>query len=120
MVVGASGQQFPPSTASEARSRHFRSCAVRSWRHVGEADMADGAEENVKPNSEESLEASSGEEETSPGDGGETSAAAKTFRDLGVTEVLCEACDQLGWKSPTKIQIEAVPVALQGERTGTQ
>lgn len=33
----------------------------------------------------------------------------------GVTEVLCEACDQLGWKSPTKIQIEAIPVALQGE-----
>uniref|UniRef100_A0A8C6WE20 RNA helicase n=1 Tax=Neogobius melanostomus TaxID=47308 RepID=A0A8C6WE20_9GOBI len=32
----------------------------------------------------------------------------------GVTEVLCEACDQLGWKSPTKIQIEAIPVALQG------
>ena len=33
----------------------------------------------------------------------------------GVTEVLCEACSQLGWKSPTKIQIEAIPVALQGE-----
>ncbi|CAF92169.1 unnamed protein product, partial [Tetraodon nigroviridis] len=33
----------------------------------------------------------------------------------GVTEVLCEACDQLGWKSPTKIQIEAIPVALQGK-----
>lgn len=33
----------------------------------------------------------------------------------GVTDVLCEACDQLGWKVPTKIQIEAIPVALQGE-----
>lgn len=33
----------------------------------------------------------------------------------GVTEVLCEACDQLGWKSPTKIQMEALPVALQGQ-----
>lgn len=33
----------------------------------------------------------------------------------GVTEVLCDACEQLGWKSPTKIQVEAVPVALQGE-----
>ncbi|GAA6072094.1 probable ATP-dependent RNA helicase DDX47, partial [Tachysurus ichikawai] len=38
----------------------------------------------------------------------------KSFKDLGVTEVLCEACDQLGWKKPTKIQIEAIPVALQG------
>uniref|UniRef100_A0A673L9Y7 Uncharacterized protein n=1 Tax=Sinocyclocheilus rhinocerous TaxID=307959 RepID=A0A673L9Y7_9TELE len=32
----------------------------------------------------------------------------------GVTEVLCEACDLLGWKKPTKIQIEAIPVALEG------
>ncbi|PKK29815.1 DEAD (Asp-Glu-Ala-Asp) box polypeptide 47 [Columba livia] len=32
----------------------------------------------------------------------------------GVTDVLCEACDQLGWKVPTKIQVEAIPVALQG------
>ncbi|XP_056310885.1 probable ATP-dependent RNA helicase DDX47 [Danio aesculapii] len=37
-----------------------------------------------------------------------------SFKELGVTEVLCEACDQLGWKKPTKIQIEAIPVALQG------
>jgi len=34
----------------------------------------------------------------------------------GVTDVLCEACDQLGWKVPTKIQVEAIPVALQGKQ----
>uniref|UniRef100_A0A803Y7I3 Probable ATP-dependent RNA helicase DDX47 n=1 Tax=Meleagris gallopavo TaxID=9103 RepID=A0A803Y7I3_MELGA len=39
---------------------------------------------------------------------------ARSFKDLGVTDVLCEACDQLGWKIPTKIQVEAIPVALQG------
>ncbi|KAF5888622.1 putative ATP-dependent RNA helicase DDX47, partial [Clarias magur] len=44
----------------------------------------------------------------------EPDGESKSFKDLGVTEVLCEACDQLGWKKPTKIQIEAVPVALQG------
>ncbi|XP_021570399.1 probable ATP-dependent RNA helicase DDX47 isoform X2 [Carlito syrichta] len=38
----------------------------------------------------------------------------KTFKDLGVTDVLCEACDQLGWAKPTKIQVEAIPLALQG------
>uniref|UniRef100_A0A2I2YQH1 RNA helicase n=1 Tax=Gorilla gorilla gorilla TaxID=9595 RepID=A0A2I2YQH1_GORGO len=38
----------------------------------------------------------------------------KTFKDLGVTDVLCEACDQLGWTKPTKIQVEAIPLALQG------
>ncbi|XP_044533690.1 probable ATP-dependent RNA helicase DDX47 isoform X2 [Gracilinanus agilis] len=39
---------------------------------------------------------------------------SKTFKDLGVTDVLCDACDQLGWKTPTKIQIEAIPMALDG------
>ncbi|XP_020627885.1 probable ATP-dependent RNA helicase DDX47 [Orbicella faveolata] len=38
-----------------------------------------------------------------------------TFESLGVVDVLCEACQQLGWKSPTKIQREAIPVALQGK-----
>ncbi|XP_043929380.1 probable ATP-dependent RNA helicase DDX47 [Protopterus annectens] len=37
-----------------------------------------------------------------------------SFKELGVTDVLCEACEQLGWKQPTKIQIEAIPLALQG------
>ncbi|XP_040215520.1 probable ATP-dependent RNA helicase DDX47 isoform X1 [Rana temporaria] len=44
----------------------------------------------------------------------ESSEDIKTFRQLGVTDVLCEACEQLGWKLPTKIQNEAIPVALQG------
>ena len=34
----------------------------------------------------------------------------------GVVDVLCEACEQLQWKNPTKIQKEALPVALEGER----
>jgi hypothetical protein len=29
-------------------------------------------------------------------------------------DVLCEACEQLKWKSPSKIQKEAIPIALQG------
>ncbi|XP_059809608.1 probable ATP-dependent RNA helicase DDX47 isoform X3 [Hypanus sabinus] len=50
----------------------------------------------------------------SPEPEGEPEQQPQTFRDLGVTEVLCEACEQLGWKSPTSIQKEALPVALQG------
>ncbi|XP_072277056.1 probable ATP-dependent RNA helicase DDX47 [Pyxicephalus adspersus] len=41
----------------------------------------------------------------------------KTFQQLGVTDVLCETCEQLGWKLPTKIHNEAIPVALQGKRS---
>ncbi|KRY40918.1 putative ATP-dependent RNA helicase DDX47 [Trichinella spiralis] len=32
----------------------------------------------------------------------------------GVVPVLCEACKQLNWTDPTKVQIEAIPLALQG------
>jgi len=38
-----------------------------------------------------------------------------TFKSLGVVDVLCEACEQLKWKEPSKIQREAIPVALQNE-----
>ncbi|GFP80986.1 dead-box ATP-dependent RNA helicase 10 [Phtheirospermum japonicum] len=39
----------------------------------------------------------------------------KSFKDLGVNEQLAEACNDLGWKNPTKIQVEAIPVALEGK-----
>ena len=32
----------------------------------------------------------------------------------GVTDILCEACEKVGWKKPTKIQQECIPLALQG------
>ncbi|XP_063598999.1 probable ATP-dependent RNA helicase DDX47 [Penaeus indicus] len=38
----------------------------------------------------------------------------QTFKDLGIIDELCVACEHLGWKSPTSIQKEAIPVALQG------
>ncbi|KAJ0176416.1 hypothetical protein K1T71_007595 [Dendrolimus kikuchii] len=38
-----------------------------------------------------------------------------TFKDLGIVDVLCEACGELKWKKPSKIQKEAIPVALQGK-----
>uniref|UniRef100_A0A6N2K3U9 RNA helicase n=1 Tax=Salix viminalis TaxID=40686 RepID=A0A6N2K3U9_SALVM len=39
----------------------------------------------------------------------------KTFADLGLCKELVEACENLGWKKPTKIQEEAIPHALQGK-----
>jgi len=38
----------------------------------------------------------------------------KTFKDLGLSESLVEACEKLGWKTPLKIQTEAIPLALEG------
>ncbi|XP_052208647.1 DEAD-box ATP-dependent RNA helicase 10 [Diospyros lotus] len=39
----------------------------------------------------------------------------KSFKDLGVVDQLIEACDNLGWKHPSKIQAEAIPHALEGK-----
>lgn len=33
----------------------------------------------------------------------------------GLNDVLCEACAELKWKAPSKIQREAIPLALQGK-----
>lgn len=44
----------------------------------------------------------------------EDEAQTKSFGDLGLIEQLCEACDQLGYKKPTPIQAQAIPLALEG------
>lgn len=38
----------------------------------------------------------------------------KSFEDLGIIDQLCRACAAQGYKSPTPIQNEAIPLALQG------
>merc|ERR1719244_2431746 len=44
-----------------------------------------------------------------------TESSDKTFAELGLVDVLCEACEKVGWKKPSKIQAEAIPVALSGK-----
>lgn len=39
---------------------------------------------------------------------------SRSFKDLGINDTLCEACIALGYKSPTPIQDDAIPPALQG------
>lgn len=38
----------------------------------------------------------------------------KSFKDLGLSEQLVEACEKIGWKNPKEIQTEVIPLALQG------
>ncbi|TRY67916.1 hypothetical protein TCAL_02936 [Tigriopus californicus] len=45
---------------------------------------------------------------------GEDNKVTKTFHDLGLVDALCENCEKLGWKKPSKIQAEAIPLALEG------
>ncbi|KAJ5215122.1 hypothetical protein N7468_010801 [Penicillium chermesinum] len=49
-----------------------------------------------------------------PEETGEASSPAKTFKELGVIDTLCEACTTLGYKTATPIQAQAIPVALSG------
>ncbi len=39
---------------------------------------------------------------------------SKSFKDLGIIDSLCDACTALGYKAPTPIQNEAIPLALEG------
>ncbi|KAJ5774509.1 hypothetical protein N7457_009405 [Penicillium paradoxum] len=41
-------------------------------------------------------------------------SAPKTFKELGLIDSLCEACEKMGYKAPTPIQAESIPLALQG------
>ena len=57
-------------------------------------------------NEENSNDPQTGELETKDNE------SEKTFADLGIVEPLCQACESLGWKKPSKIQVESIPVAL--------
>ncbi|MCJ1276658.1 ribosomal RNA processing protein [Puttea exsequens] len=39
---------------------------------------------------------------------------SKTFKELGIMDSLCDACTQLGYKMPTPVQAQAIPLALEG------
>jgi ATP-dependent RNA helicase DDX47/RRP3 len=58
-------------------------------------------------------DASSSNEDVSPSDAEESQNEPKTFKDLGLIPQLCDACDALGYKAPTAIQSESIPLALQ-------
>ncbi|KAK3656756.1 ribosomal RNA processing protein [Elasticomyces elasticus] len=41
--------------------------------------------------------------------------SAKSFAELGVIDSLCDSCTALGYKAPTAIQAESIPIALKGK-----
>ncbi|XP_068633244.1 ATP-dependent RNA helicase DDX47 [Battus philenor] len=66
--------------------------------------------DNDSHHSTEEVEEKSGDEK--PENNEDTTV---TFKDLGIVDVLCEACEELKWKHPSKIQKESIPIALQGK-----
>lgn len=69
-----------------------------------------------KPISDDVSSGSERQQETpeESGEGPADTKAPKTFKDLGIIDSLCDACTSLGYKTPTPIQAESIPLALQG------
>ncbi|KAJ5218933.1 ATP-dependent rRNA helicase rrp3 [Penicillium cinerascens] len=53
-------------------------------------------------------------DEADPSAESTATAAPKSFKELGIIDSLCEACETMGYKAPTPIQAESIPLALQG------
>ncbi|XP_030380514.1 probable ATP-dependent RNA helicase DDX47 [Scaptodrosophila lebanonensis] len=68
-----------------------------------EIDDANNKEADASSDSDEEGEATANQEEK------------LTWEQLGLNETLCKACEELKWKQPSKIQREAIPVALEGK-----
>ena len=73
----------------------------RSGRSDVSSDSSDSANEQSAEEMEEQIAATQ-------------DTRLKTFKDLGIIDELCDACSRLGYKAPTAVQRECIPVALEG------
>ncbi|KHJ82842.1 DEAD/DEAH box helicase [Oesophagostomum dentatum] len=83
------------------------------------SDSSSSEDEEITQNVSETAKASKDDKGESPSlnedeNNKEDNDQPKTFKDLGVCDPLCEACERLDWKTPTKIQSAAFPYALKG------
>ena len=70
---------------------------------AGDAPASNPSESNTNPEETEETEETAATSNPSP----------KTFKDLGIVDELCDACESLGYKNPTPIQSQSIPLALQ-------
>ncbi|KAL4780927.1 ATP-dependent rRNA helicase rrp3 [Aspergillus varians] len=64
--------------------------------------------------SDSDSESTSSQESVKNDQQGEEPETAKTFKELGIIDQLCEACETMGYKAPTPIQSQGIPLALEG------
>ncbi|OCK80037.1 ATP-dependent rRNA helicase RRP3 [Lepidopterella palustris CBS 459.81] len=108
--------RIKPSKTSQPKST--KNAIVSKTKASSQDDTTESTppERNVTVSEDVESEAhdQAGEEsalETKPTD---EDAPKKSFSDLGVIDSLSEACANMGYKLPTPIQAESIPLALQG------
>lgn len=74
-----------------------------------EAETDSGDQQNAARSDE------SGSEEAQINGNADSEEKPVAWEDMGLIDTLCEACRSLKWKVPSKIQREAIPLALQGK-----
>lgn len=83
--------------------------ATKKRKVVHEAAHADDSDvSSSESNSGEAANVNPNADDTS------TSTAPQSFKELGIIDPLCEACNTMGYKAPTPIQAESIPLDLQG------
>lgn len=92
----------PPKMTTVAIQKSSKSPSTSATKSKSKRPRDDESEEEKEDEGE-------GEEAT------EETAPTKTFAELGVIDSLCEACTSLGFTTPTAIQREAIPIALEGK-----
>jgi ATP-dependent RNA helicase DDX47/RRP3 len=80
------------------------------------ASSSESSEQSLQSGSivEENTSHAISEKSLQPEDEIETKRTTRTFQDLGIIDSLCETCDKIGYKAPTPIQADSIPLALQG------
>ncbi|KAJ5818423.1 ribosomal RNA processing protein [Penicillium riverlandense] len=84
---------------------------------VDDSDASSNASEGAPQEETDSEVNSQASEEAPPAEAGTEAAqpaAKKSFKELGIIDSLCDACETMGYKAPTPIQSESIPLALQG------
>ena len=89
-----------PIPVTQSHTLLFRGCQ-------NTADMSSSSESESEVENTPDIDTTEKDEDT-------TDSSDKTFASLGLVDVLCEACEKVGWKKPSRIQAEAIPVALKG------